>query len=110
MPAVVEVELHDEVVNWMDSLNADGWNRTVVVIDRLAAVGSLARMPLSRSLGEGLFELRFTLGPTARRITYRFTKDGRVVLLTTFRKQRNNERTEIARARKAAIDCAKRNP
>jgi putative component of toxin-antitoxin plasmid stabilization module len=110
MPAVVEVELHDEVVNWMDSLNADGWNRTVVVIDRLAAVGSLARMPLSRSLGEGLFELRFTLGPTARRITYRFTKDGRVVLLTTFRKQRNNERTEIARARKAATDCAKRNP
>jgi putative component of toxin-antitoxin plasmid stabilization module len=110
MPAVVEVELHDEVVNWMDSLNADGWNRTVVVIDRLAAVGSLARMSLSRSLGEGLFELRFTLGPTARRITYRFTKDGRVVLLTTFRKQRNNERTEIARARKAATDCAKRNP
>jgi putative component of toxin-antitoxin plasmid stabilization module len=110
MPAVVEVELHDEVVNWMDSLNADGWNRTVVVIDRLAAVGSLARMPLSRSLGEGLFELRFTLGPTARRITYRFTKDGRVVLLTTFRKQRNNERTEIARARKAATNCAKRNP
>jgi ribosome-binding protein aMBF1 (putative translation factor) len=34
-------------------------------------------MPLSRSLGDGLFELRFTLGPTARRITYRFTTDGR---------------------------------
>ncbi len=27
-----------------------------------------------------------TLGPTARRITYRFTKDGRIILLTTFRK------------------------
>ncbi|GMU79811.1 MAG: hypothetical protein AMXMBFR46_26000 [Acidimicrobiia bacterium] len=60
--------------------------------------------------GDGLFELRFTLGPTARRITYRFTKDGRIVLLTTFRKQRNNERTEIAGARKAAKDCAERNP
>lgn len=57
-----------------------------------------------------LFELRFTLGPTARRITYRFTKDGRIVLLTTFRKQRNNERTEIARARRAAEDCARTNP
>jgi hypothetical protein len=54
--------------------------------------------------------LRFTLGPTARRITYRFTKDGRIVLLTTFRKQRNNERTEIARARRAAEDCARTNP
>lgn len=74
------------------------------LIDRLVALESTARMPLSRSLGDGLFELRFTLGPTARRITYRFTKDGRIVLLTTFRKQRNNERAEIARARRAAED------
>ncbi len=107
---VVVVELHDEIVGWMDSLGDDEWDRVVVVIDRLAALGPSARMPLSESLGGGLFELRFTLGPTARRITYRFTKDGRVVLLTTFRKQRDNERTEIARARRAAEDCARRNP
>ena len=107
---MADVELHDEIVDWMDSLDDDEWDRTVVVIDRLAALGSSARMPLSRSLGEGLFELRFTLGPTARRITYRFTKDGRIVLLTTFRKQRNNERTETSRARKAAEDCARENP
>ena len=95
----------------MDTLDDDEWDRTVVMIERLAALGSTARLPLSRSLGDGLFELRFTLGPTARRITYRFTKDGRaVVLLTTFRKQREEERTEIARARKAAEDCAKRHP
>lgn len=55
-----------------------------------------------QSLGEGLFELRFTLGPTARRITYRFTNDGRIVLLTTFRKQRNNERTEMTASASAA--------
>lgn len=104
------IELHDEIVEWMDLLDDAEWDRTVVVIDRLADLGSAARMPLSKTLGDGLFELRFTLGPTARRITYRFTKDGRVVLLTTFRKQRNNERTEIARARKVAEDCARRNP
>jgi hypothetical protein len=107
---VVEVELHREIVDWMDSLDDDAWDRVAVVIDRLAGLGSSARMPLSKSLGDALFELRFTLGPTARRITYRFTKDGRVVLLTTFRKQRNNERTEIARARRAAVDCARSNP
>ena len=107
---MVDVELHDEIADWMDTLDEDEWDRTVVVIDRLAELGSSARMPLSRSLSDGLFELRFTLGPTARRITYRFTKDGRVVLLTTFRKQRNNERTEIVRARKVAEDCARRNP
>jgi hypothetical protein len=60
--------------------------------------------------GRRSIALRFTLGPTARRITYRFTKDGRAILLTTFRKQRNNERAEIARARKAAAECAKSNP
>jgi ribosome-binding protein aMBF1 (putative translation factor) len=63
-------------------------------------------MPLSKSLSDGLFELRFTRGRTARRITYRFTRDGRIVLLTTFRKQRQNERGELARARRVAADCS----
>jgi len=67
-------------------------------------------MPFSRSLGEGLFEVRFSLGSTSRRITCRFTKDGRIILLTTFRKQRNNERAEVTRARKIAQDCPKRSP
>lgn len=57
-----------------------------------------------------LTEIRFTLGPIARRITYRFTKDNRIILLTTFRKQRNNERAEITRARQIADDCARLNP
>ncbi len=108
--SVADVELHDEVVEWLSTLRDGEWDRVVVIVDRLADLGSQARMPLSRSLGEGLFELRFTLGPTARRITYRFTKDGRIILLTTFRKQRNNERNEINRARRAADECARRYP
>lgn len=107
---VADVELHDEIVDWMSSLDDADWNRTVVAIDRLAGLGSTARMPFSRALGDGLFELRFSLGPTARRITYRFTTDNRIILLTTFRKQRNNERAEIARARKIADECARLNP
>ncbi len=107
---VAEVEAHDEVIEWLDGLNQSDWHRTSVVIDRLASVGSQARMPFSRSLGEGLFEVRFTLGSTARRISYRFTRDGRIILLTTFRKQRNNERAEVDRARKVARNCAEKNP
>lgn len=107
---MADVELHDEVVQWLDGLSDVEWDRATVIIDRLAALGAGARMPLSRSLGEGLFELRFTLGPTARRITYRFAADGRVVLLTTFRKQRNNESREIARARRIGDECARLNP
>ncbi len=107
---MVELEAHDEVVEWFDSLSQDEWERVSIIVDRLAGLGSRARMPLSRSLGDGLFELRFTLGPTARRITYRFTRGGRINVSTTFRKQRNNERAEVARARKVAEDCAKRFP
>ena len=107
---MAEVELHDEVVDWLDTLTDHEWQRVVVIVDRLAGLGHEARMPLSRSLGDGLFELRFTLGPTARRITYRFTTDGHIILLTTFRKQRNNERHEIDRARTAAAQCALRYP
>ena|SRR5215208_3185339 len=110
MRGVADVELRDEVVEWLATLNDREWDRVVVIVDRLAGLGSQARMPLSRSLGEGLFELRFTLGPTARRITYRFTKDGRIILLTPFRKQRNNERAEVTRARTAAAECARRYP
>ena len=110
MLAGVEVEAHDEVVEWLSGLSSAEWDRVAVVIDRLAQLAQRARMPLSRSLGDGLFELRFSLGPTARRITYRFTSDGRIVLLTTFCKQRDNERAEVARARQAARDCAKNDP
>jgi putative component of toxin-antitoxin plasmid stabilization module len=99
LPVVADVELHDEIVEWMDSLDDDEWDRSVVVIDRLVALGSAARMPLSRSLGEGLFELRFTLGPTARRITYRFTKDS-----TQQRTSRDRPGPQVA------DDCARTNP
>lgn len=107
---VAEIELHDEVVKWMAELDDTDWQRVVVIIERLAMLGATARMPLSRSLGEGVFELRFTLGPTSRRITYRFTRDGRIILLTTFRKQRQNERAEVARAHQVAQDCKRRYP
>ena len=107
---MAEIELHDEVVEWMVALADSDWERTVVIVDRLALLGPTARMPLSRALGDGLFELRFSLGSTARRITYRFASDDRIILLTTFRKQRNNERAEINRARVAAEECVRQHP
>ena len=107
---MADIELHDEVQDWIAGLADSEFDRVVVIVERLVVLGSSARMPLSRSLGDGLFELRFTLGPTSRRITYRFTNDQRIILLTTFRKQRNNERAEIDRARAAAAKCSRRNP
>jgi putative component of toxin-antitoxin plasmid stabilization module len=107
---MAEIELLDEIVEWLDTLSEAEYERVVVFVERLAVLGSRARMPLSRSLGQGLFEMRFTLGSTARRITYRFTKDDRVVLLTTFCKQRQNESAEIHRARRTAAADAVSHP
>jgi phage-related protein len=58
-------------------------------------------MPHSRALGAGLFELRFVCEGTHRRITYILDVEKQVITLTTFRKQKQNERHEILRARRA---------
>ncbi|MGH8929469.1 MAG: type II toxin-antitoxin system RelE/ParE family toxin [Egibacteraceae bacterium] len=77
------------------------------MIDMLAANGNLLRMPHSRSLGQGLCELRFRCGGVARRITYCFLPGQRIVLLTVFRKQRQSEQREINRARDAMTQVAR---
>ncbi len=74
-------------------------------IERLGERGNALRMPASRSLGEGLFELRFDLNRVAWRTTFFFARNRRIVLLTVFRKQRMNERQEIERARTAMARC-----
>lgn len=89
----------------MDDLAPDDFATVAFHVDRLAERGSTLRMPYSRFLGEGLFELRFDLGRLARRITFFFPGDRRVVLLTVFRKQSSNERTEVTRARSAMGRC-----
>ncbi len=67
--------------------------------------GPELRMPNSRPLRAGLFELRIRLRDEQRRITYWFAPDQRIVLLTTFSKQRQNEQGEIARARVEMRRC-----
>ncbi len=66
----------------------------VAAVERLAEDGNRLRFPASRALGGGLFELRVGLDRVARRITFYFADDRRIILLTTFRKQRQNERAE----------------
>jgi hypothetical protein len=99
------VELEPEVQGWLDGLNPAEFATVAFHVDRLAERRSTLRMPYSRSLGEGLFELRFDLGRLAQRITFFFGGDQRIILLTVFRKQRSNERTEVARARTAMGRC-----
>ncbi|MCQ9367142.1 type II toxin-antitoxin system RelE/ParE family toxin [Brevibacterium sp. 91QC2O2] len=91
----------DEVQAWLDGLTAGQYATVRRVVARLEVAGNMLRMPLSKPLGEGLFELRFNLENKARRITYTFQPEQRIITLTTFYKQKNNERREILRARRA---------
>ena len=95
------VEVESEVEKWIDSLPVKEFATVLAAVERLSERGSQLRVPASRSLGEGLFELRIDVGRTQRRITYYFADGRRIVLLTAFRKQRQTERVEIRRARQA---------
>jgi hypothetical protein len=100
-----DIEQEAEVAAWFEGLDRPQFGHVAFHVDRLLAIGSRLRMPHSRALGDGLYELRFDLGPVSWRITYFFTKPRRIVLLTVFRKQRNNERHEVNRAHAAMARC-----
>ena len=99
------IELEPEVEQWLESHPAGQFATVASRIEYLGEHGAAIRMPRSRSLGDGLFELRFDLAQKAQRITFFFPEGRRIVLLTTFRKQRQNERAEVARARQALARC-----
>lgn len=103
------VEVSEEVEAWYASLRDPDKAAASVALERLRDRGPDLRMPHSRPLGGGLCELRFTCEGTARRITYYLQPERMVITLTTFRKQRQNERREVTRARRAmAADQARR--
>jgi phage-related protein len=101
----MEVELEAEVSEWYLSLTLDEQDIVAVHVELLEEFGHLLRMPHSKPLGGGLFELRFTMRRRAWRITYWQRPDGVIVLLTVFHKQRNNERREVVRAGAALERC-----
>ena len=103
----MEVELEPEVTSWYLELDHNEQDVVAAHVDLLSEYGHLLRMPHSRPLGDGLFELRFNMGRLAWPITYWYRPDGVTMLLTVIRKQRNNERIEVRRALAALDRCRK---
>lgn len=102
---MIEIELEPEVEGWIRSLNEHDFAHVAKQIERLEELASAIREPWSKSLGDGLYELRFDLHTVSWRISYFFAPNRRAVLLTVFRKQRQNERREVTRARQAMLRC-----
>lgn len=95
------IEVSPEVEDWYLALRTKGLAQADRALDRLREVGPLLPMPHSRQLGEGLQELRFTCQDHAQPLTYYVDSERRIITLTTFVKQRQNERREVQRARRA---------
>lgn len=96
-----QIVLSAEVVRWYAGLSARELAQADQALARLTADGIALGMPHNRYLSEKLWELRFRCGQVNQRITYTADHDRQLITLTTFRKKRGNERSEITRARNA---------
>ncbi|MFI6575093.1 type II toxin-antitoxin system RelE/ParE family toxin [Nocardiopsis sp. NPDC050513] len=104
-------ELHDfemepEVRDWLDSLSDSDFKRVDEVAGMLAERGSGLGGPWSDHLEGPVWELRVRLRGVAARVTYWCRPDGRIVLLTVFRKTKQHDQRQIDRAVRAQKICA----
>jgi phage-related protein len=96
-----KLRLSSELKNWVQGLSKEGQAEAIIAFDRLRAQGNTLRMPHSRPLSGGLFELRFSCENKATRVTYIYDVEKQIITLTHFVKQKNNEQKEVIRARRA---------
>ncbi len=101
-----EIRAETEVVDWLRTLTPTQLARVDEVAGLLAEEGVGLGMPLSRTLGDRVWELRIHLHPNDFRITYWFAGSDRIVMMTVFRKTRDNERLQVMRAKEAQKLCA----
>jgi hypothetical protein len=100
-----DFELEPEVRDWLDNLSDSDFKRVDEVCGMLAERGSELGGPWSDHLEGPVWELRIRLRDVAARITYWCTADGRIVLLTTFRKSKQHDQRQIDRAVRAQKVC-----
>lgn len=88
----------DEVSKWYGTLRGKDLAAADRAFARLQQSGPELREPQAKSLGDGLRELRFKCQGVNTRVTYH-RNGNEFRTLTVFRKQRQNERGHVERAR-----------
>ncbi|MFI9580986.1 type II toxin-antitoxin system RelE/ParE family toxin [Streptomyces sp. NPDC052236] len=99
------IEIEPEVQQWLPNLSPQRYRQVEEKAELLAEYPTTLSEPHSRYLGDGVRELRLSLGGNAVRITYWLPAGKRIVLLTVFRKTKMREDTEVKRARRAKQLC-----
>lgn len=111
----MEIEFYDTadgkcpVAEFLDSLNAKMHAKVLKHIDLLECFGEELRLPYSRLLEDGIFELRTQMGSDITRILYFFVVGGKAVLTHGFvKKTQKTPVREIARAKQYRQDYLRR--
>lgn len=70
------------------------------LVDMLEQYGNQLREPYSKSLGEGIFEIRAKVGTDITRVLYFFYYEGRIILTNGFvKKTQETPQNEIKKAK-----------
>ncbi len=99
------IEIEPEVQDWLEALPAKYFLEIDEYVGLLAEQAESLSEPYARYLGDGVRELRPTLGGAAIRITYWIAPGRRVILLTVFRKTRMREDAEVKSAKLTQQTC-----
>lgn len=101
---------HQPAREFIDSLDVHMQAKIVKAIKLLEERGNALREPYSKSLTDGIMELRVQFGSNISRVLYFFYYDGQIVLTHGFvKKTQKTPATEIERAQRYRADYLKRN-
>ena len=89
------------VADFIRSLNVKLRAKVIADLHLLEEYGNMAREPLSKHLGDGLFEVRSKVGSDIARLLY-FFDGGRIIIVTNgfVKKQRKTPSREIELAKR----------
>lgn len=94
---------------FIDSLEPKMQAKAVATIDILAEFGNQLREPYSKSVGDGLFELRIKFSNDIARVFYFFIVGNTIILTNGFiKKTQKTPKNEIELAKKYKLDYERR--
>ena len=98
-----------QIKSFIDSLEIKMQAKVLRMISLLKQNGSELREPYTKSLSDGILELRIIQGNNIVRILFFFMKENTIVLTNGFTKKRNkNQKKEIELAQKYREDYLER--
>jgi hypothetical protein len=99
------IEREPEITAWLNQLSTEQFQHVRFYVELLREKGPTLQGDYTTQLDGKLRELRFFVGRERVRISYWIAPGRRIILLTQFRKTKQRETREVARAKRAFNKC-----